>query len=116
MPPSMGWLAPVILVAKSGETRQNVEIAGEVPAPGNQADRLNAKLVERCDGLFQRLHEAGVLRPTVDPIWARRVYYALLHEVCESRSDDDPDPQTTDELAMQIVDTLRGVGGPNSQL
>ncbi|MGW6282892.1 TetR/AcrR family transcriptional regulator [Kribbella sp. NPDC055071] len=85
-------------------------------APGNEADRLKKELVDRCDQLFVRLHDAGILRPAVDPIWARRVYYALLHEVCESRNAE-PDPQSTQELATQLVDTLlRGVGAPNIQL
>ncbi|MEV0290867.1 TetR/AcrR family transcriptional regulator [Kribbella sp. NPDC050820] len=85
-------------------------------APGNQADRIQADVVERCDQLFARLQRAGALRADVDPIWARRVYYALLHEVCQDLSKRGADADT-DALATQIVDTLlRGVGNPNTQL
>lgn len=85
-------------------------------APGNQADRIQADVVKRCDQLFARLQLAGALRADVDPIWARRVYYALLHEVCQDLSKRGADADT-DALATQIVDTLlRGVGNPNTQL
>ncbi|MFI6673597.1 TetR/AcrR family transcriptional regulator [Kribbella sp. NPDC050470] len=85
-------------------------------APGNQADRIQVDVVKRCDQLFARLQQAGALRSDVDPIWARRVYYALLHEVCQDLSKRGADADT-DALATQIVDTLlRGVGNPNTQL
>ncbi|MFI7061779.1 TetR/AcrR family transcriptional regulator [Kribbella sp. NPDC050124] len=85
-------------------------------APGNEADRIQAGVVERCDQLFARLQQTGALRADVDPIWARRVYYALLHEVCQDLSKRGADADT-DARATQIVDTLlRGVGNPNTQL
>ncbi|MFG1815926.1 TetR/AcrR family transcriptional regulator [Kribbella sp. NPDC049174] len=85
-------------------------------APGNEADRIKAGVVERCDLLFARLQEAGILRADVDPVWARRVYYALIHEVCQDLSGH-PDDADTDAFATQIVETLlRGVGTPNTQL
>ncbi|GAA0580338.1 TetR/AcrR family transcriptional regulator [Kribbella sandramycini] len=81
-------------------------------APGNEADRIQAGVVERSDALFRRLHDTGVLRPEIDPIWARRVYYALMHEACQTPADADPDA-----LATQLVDALlHGVGTPGSTL
>ncbi|MER7248658.1 helix-turn-helix domain-containing protein [Kribbella sp. NPDC000426] len=84
-------------------------------AASSESDELMAGVVASCDRLFERLQKAGVLRADVDPVWARRVYYALLHEVCQNRRDEDPDD--TDALATQLVDTLlRGVGSPAAQL
>ncbi|ADB31077.1 transcriptional regulator, TetR family [Kribbella flavida DSM 17836] len=85
-------------------------------ATGNEAGQIQAGVLATCDRLFDRLHQAGILRPEVDPIWARRVYYALFHEVCQELSSD-PDDVDTDALATQIVETLlNGVGTPNVQL
>nr|WP_311132497.1 helix-turn-helix domain-containing protein [Nonomuraea gerenzanensis] len=67
--------------------------------------RVHADVEERCERLFLRAQEAGVMRADVDPLWARRVYYALCHEACQER---DGDPEI---LAARVVDTLlRGVG------
>jgi AcrR family transcriptional regulator len=67
--------------------------------------RVHADVEERCRRLFIRARETGVLRAEVDPEWARRVYYALIHEAAESRDGD------ADALATRLVDTLlRGVG------
>ncbi|MFG1705701.1 TetR/AcrR family transcriptional regulator [Nonomuraea sp. M3C6] len=67
--------------------------------------RVHADVAERCARLFHRAREVGVLRADVDPDWARRVYYALVHEAAESRDGD------ADALATRLVDTLlRGVG------
>ncbi|WP_246149500.1 TetR/AcrR family transcriptional regulator [Nonomuraea turkmeniaca] len=67
--------------------------------------RVHADVEERCDRLFRRAQAAGVLRADVDTGWARRVYYALIHEAAQSR-DAEPDA-----LATRVVDTLlRGVG------
>ncbi|TMR91225.1 TetR/AcrR family transcriptional regulator [Nonomuraea basaltis] len=67
--------------------------------------RVHADVEERCARLFSKAQAAGVLRADVDPDWARRVYYALIHEAAQSR-DADPDA-----LAARVVDTLlRGVG------
>lgn len=83
---------------------------------GSEAEKIQAQVTDRCDGLFTRLQQAGNLRAGVDPIWARRSYYALMHEVCQE-SSTNPDEADTDALATQIVDTLlRGVGTPNTQL
>jgi AcrR family transcriptional regulator len=90
-------------------------------AKGNESERIWNAVVDRCDQLFRRLQDAGVLRAEVDPVWARRVYYALIHEVCQDLSatsnqttGSDPD---TDALATQLIDTLlRGTGSPTAQL
>ncbi|MFF5206464.1 TetR/AcrR family transcriptional regulator [Streptosporangium sp. NPDC000396] len=67
--------------------------------------RIHAAVLDRCDQMFRRARDAGVLRPDVDLVWARRVYYALIHEAAQSEGDDP------DTLATRVVDTLlRGVG------
>src|SRR5882757_9125879 len=82
-------------------------------AQGSESERIHAEVVERCDQLFRRAQEAGILRAEVDPVWARRVYYALIHEVCQDVSTSDT--ADTDTLATQLIDTLlRGVGNPTS--
>lgn len=87
-------------------------------AQGGESARIHAGVVERCDQLFRRCQEAGILRDDVDPVWARRVYYALIHEVCQDVSTDDSgDDADTDSLATRLIETLlRGVGNPTSQL
>jgi AcrR family transcriptional regulator len=65
---------------------------------------------------FARAQREGLLAPTADLAWARRVYYALLDEALHgNRADQEPDPdqvrKNADVLATLIVDTLlRGVG------
>jgi AcrR family transcriptional regulator len=67
--------------------------------------RVHADVQATCDQLFARARDAGLIRPDVDLTWARRVYYALIHEAAGSETDD------TDALATLLVDTLlRGVG------
>jgi AcrR family transcriptional regulator len=84
-------------------------------AQGSESERIHAAVVERCDQLFRRTQEAGVLRADVDPIWARRVYYALIHEVCQDVSTNTT--ADTDTLATQLIDTLlHGLGTPTSHL
>jgi hypothetical protein len=74
--------------------------------------RAHADVLDQCDRLFQRALEAGVLRPDTDLAWARRVYYALIHEAAQDRSDEADD---VDELATLVVDTLlRGMGRQGS--
>ncbi|MFD9409697.1 TetR/AcrR family transcriptional regulator [Streptomyces sp. NPDC059989] len=76
--------------------------------------RAHADVLAQCDRLFQRAREAGVLRPDTDLAWARRVYYALIHEAAQNRSDEADD---VDELATLVVDTLlRGMGRQGSLL
>ncbi|MEU0088986.1 hypothetical protein [Kribbella sp. NPDC006257] len=80
-----------------------------------ESERIYAGIVERCDELFRHLKQTGVLRPDVDPIWARRVYYAPMSEVCQdAAADDNPD---TDALATQLIETLlHEVGTPTTHL
>ncbi|WP_344164769.1 TetR/AcrR family transcriptional regulator [Kribbella yunnanensis] len=86
-------------------------------APGNEATRIQAGIVERCDQLFARLAETGVLRPGVTPLWARRVYYALIHEVCQDAAAHPDDPIDTDAAATQLVETLlHGIATPGTKL
>lgn len=67
--------------------------------------RVHADAEAACERLFLRAQAAGVLRADVEPEWARRVYYALLHEAAQVRDD------TPEALATRLVDTLlRGVG------
>jgi AcrR family transcriptional regulator len=86
-------------------------------APGNEADRIKANVVDRCDQLFARLADAGILRPDVTPLWARRVYYALLHEVCQDAAAHPDTEIDTDAVATQLVETLlHGIGTPGTSL
>ncbi|WP_424643419.1 TetR/AcrR family transcriptional regulator [Embleya sp. AB8] len=70
---------------------------------------VHTDVLDRCDRLFQRARDAGLLRPDVDLDWTRRVYYALIHEAArEDRGED------ADVLATRVVDTLlRGFGAPD---
>ncbi|WP_246257742.1 TetR/AcrR family transcriptional regulator [Amycolatopsis anabasis] len=76
-------------------------------SPANpRVARLQAELSEQSDAWFRRMRDAGMLAQHVDPVWARRVYYALVNEAFDD-GEDDPD-----ELATRIVRTLfNGVGG-----
>ncbi|NEA36338.1 TetR/AcrR family transcriptional regulator [Streptomyces sp. SID13031] len=86
-------------------------------AQGSESERIHAGVVERCDQLFRRTQEIGILRADVDPVWARRVYYALIHEVCQDVSNTGTADADTDALATQLIDTLlHGVGTPATQL
>jgi len=70
-----------------------------------EAAKVHAEIEEGCDRLFARARDAGVIRADVDLHWARRVYYALIHEAARDRDAD------ADALAVRLVDTLlRGVG------
>ncbi|MFJ4898997.1 MULTISPECIES: TetR/AcrR family transcriptional regulator [unclassified Streptomyces] len=70
--------------------------------------RVHAEVLDQCERLFRRALEAGVLRPGTDLAWARRVYYALIHEAAQTRATET---RNVDELAALVVDTLlRGVG------
>jgi AcrR family transcriptional regulator len=84
-------------------------------ATGEEVEEIQRRMLDACDRLFRRLQDNGALRADVDPIWARRVYYALIHEACQDVvAESDPD---IDTLATQLVDTLlRGVGTPAAPL
>jgi AcrR family transcriptional regulator len=92
----------------------NWGFAMSAPAPaGSEIERAHAEVLDRCDHLFQRAREAGVLRPDTDLEWARRVYYALIHEVAHGDRDSDD----FDALATRVVDTvLRGFGTDGGSL
>ncbi len=82
-------------------------------AQGNEAAAIQAGVVDSCDRLFARLRETGELRADVDPVWARRVYYALIHEACQDVSAGRLDEADTDAIATQLIETLlHGVGRP----
>ncbi|WAL69006.1 helix-turn-helix domain containing protein [Amycolatopsis cynarae] len=71
-----------------------------------QVAGVHAGVREQCDRLFLRARDAGVIRTDVDLDWARRVYYALIHEATQQS-----EPADTDALATLVVDTLlRGIG------
>ncbi|WP_245920047.1 TetR/AcrR family transcriptional regulator [Actinomadura mexicana] len=70
--------------------------------------RMHADVLEQCDRLFRRAQATGLLRSDVDVAWARRCYYALIHEVTQGGTAD----ADVDALTTSIVDTLlRGLGG-----
>lgn len=74
------------------------------------AARVHAAVRTRCDSLFRRAREAGLLRPDADLDWTRRVYYALIHEAAAEASAGGD----VDILATRVVDTLlRGFGSPS---
>ncbi|TVT37212.1 TetR/AcrR family transcriptional regulator [Amycolatopsis rhizosphaerae] len=74
-----------------------------------QVAGVHAGVREQCDRLFLRARDAGVIRTDVDLDWARRVYYALIHEA--TQQPEPTDPTDTDALATLVVDTLlRGIG------
>lgn len=70
--------------------------------------RVHADVLEKCDRLFRRARATGLLRSDVDIAWARRCYYALIHEVTQGGTAETD----VDALSTLIVDTLlRGFGG-----
>ncbi|MFE4516822.1 hypothetical protein ACFRMQ_21810 [Kitasatospora sp. NPDC056783] len=75
--------------------------------------RVHANAVDECDRLFRRPRDTGLLRPDADVEWARRCYYALIHEVAQGGTAD----ADVDALATRIVDTLlRGFGGESGRV
>ncbi|MFF8986629.1 hypothetical protein ACF08E_25060 [Streptomyces globisporus] len=66
----------------------------------------------QCERLFIRLREVGLLQPDTDLDWARRVYYALIHEAAAEAPETDA---AVDVLATRVVDTLlHGIGTPTT--
>ncbi|WP_419999900.1 TetR/AcrR family transcriptional regulator [Streptomyces boninensis] len=81
---------------------------GALPADAPEVGRVHAEVLARCEGLFTRLRDAGLLRPGTDLDWARRVYYALIHEAAAEPAETDA---AVDALASRVVDTLmQGIG------
>lgn len=78
-------------------------------SPDPEIARVHADVLAKCDRLFGRARDQGLLRADVDLEWARRCYYALIHEVTQTGSPGDD----LDALTTLIVDTLlRGLGRP----
>ncbi|SDM36528.1 TetR/AcrR family transcriptional regulator [Allokutzneria albata] len=74
--------------------------------------RVHAEVLEKCDRLFRRAQATGLLRADVDVDWARRCYYALIHEVTQGGTAD----ADIDALTTLIVDTLlRGFGDDHAR-
>ncbi|MFF8613210.1 TetR/AcrR family transcriptional regulator [Streptomyces sp. NPDC015350] len=81
---------------------------GAFPTDAPEVARVHAEVMARCAQLFTRLRDVGLLRPDTDPDWARRVYYALIHEAAAEAPEDDA---AVDALATRVVDTLlHGLG------
>ncbi|MFI0357129.1 TetR/AcrR family transcriptional regulator [Actinomadura sp. 9N407] len=77
---------------------------------GPEVARVHADVQDQCEQLFERAKQAGILRADADIQWARRVYYALIHEATQDRDGEE----STGALATRVVDTfLRGVGTPH---
>jgi AcrR family transcriptional regulator len=64
--------------------------------------RVHAQVRDRCDEMFRRARDAGLLRADADLDWVRRVYYALIHEAATG-PDEGLD---ADALATRLVNTL----------
>jgi AcrR family transcriptional regulator len=76
-------------------------------SPDSAVQAAHDAVAERADALLARAKAAGVLREDTSIRWARRVYFALVHEaVLASSPDDDPA-----QLASLVLDTFcRGFG------
>ncbi len=74
----------------------------------SEVARIHADVLAQCERLFRRAQDTGLLHPDADLDWARRVYYALIHEAATQAPATDTD---IDALATRVVDTLlRGIG------
>ncbi|MFZ3559802.1 TetR/AcrR family transcriptional regulator [Streptomyces sp. BH055] len=83
---------------------------GALPTDAPEVARVHADVLDQCARLFVRLRDTGILRPDTDLDWARRVYYALIHEAAGQAPDTDA---ALDALATRVVDTLlHGFGSP----
>jgi hypothetical protein len=81
---------------------------GALPTDDPEVARVHADVLAGCERLFIRLRDTGLLPPGTDLDWARRVYYALIHEAATQSPDTDA---AMDALATRVVDTLlHGVG------
>ncbi|MBG0832477.1 helix-turn-helix transcriptional regulator [Planomonospora sp. ID67723] len=98
-----------VLRVKSG---WRFALAQHGPLTG-EAARIEAEVTAKSDLVIGRAQQEGVIRPDVDLLWARRVYFAVLTEAAHgSFTGTGPDPDAgIDELATRVVDTvLRGLG------
>ncbi|TWV55616.1 TetR/AcrR family transcriptional regulator [Streptomyces misionensis] len=79
-----------------------------LPVDAPEVARVHAEVLARCERLFVRVRDAGLLPPDADLNWVRRVYYALMHEAATHAPETDA---ALDALATRVVDTLLyGVG------
>ncbi|WP_225800993.1 TetR/AcrR family transcriptional regulator [Streptomyces sp. NK15101] len=85
---------------------------GALPTDAPEVASVHADVLARCERLFVRLRDAGVLPPDTDLDWARRVYYALIHEAATQAPDTDA---AMDALATRVVDTLLHGLGPRTR-
>lgn len=85
---------------------------GALPTDAPEVARAHADVLDQCARLFIRLRDAGLLPPDTDLDWARRVYYALIHEAASQAPDTDA---ALDALATRVVHTLlHGLGTPTT--
>ncbi|MGJ6960592.1 TetR/AcrR family transcriptional regulator [Streptosporangium sp. G11] len=73
---------------------------------GEEAAGIQAETMDRCDALFLRARETGLLPPGTDLLWTRQVYLALLNEIACGPAWDEPGGPDPDALAARIIDTL----------
>ncbi|MET9341373.1 helix-turn-helix domain-containing protein [Nonomuraea sp. NPDC003804] len=76
-------------------------LAGPVPM-GAEARQVQESVMGKCDAVFARARDTGLLRPEADVAWVRQAYLALLTETAHT-APDDADP---DALAARLLDTL----------
>lgn len=104
-PPLVAWhrATAAVLAVKHGWTFALTH--------GDEADAeirtVINEVITTTDGFFERVRDAGLLRPDVDLVWARRAYMALVSESVHGETAQ----RDTDALATRILDTLmRGFG------
>ncbi|MFF9205714.1 TetR/AcrR family transcriptional regulator [Streptomyces sp. NPDC014986] len=75
------------------------------------AAALPPAVLDGLDLLFARLRDAGAIT-AVDPVWCRRVYLALLHEVHDLPADSPAlASETADETGARVALMVRTVVG-----
>ncbi|GAA3111992.1 TetR/AcrR family transcriptional regulator [Streptosporangium carneum] len=80
---------------------------GALPQSGAEAARIHDEVMAKCDVVFTRAREAGLLRQDADPLWARQVYLALIGEAAHSSAAAKPlSGGDLDALATRVIDTL----------
>lgn len=68
----------------------------------DEGEGLAPEVIADLDLLLHRARDIGLLQESVDPLWARGVYMALVHEAAIARPDDAP----SSEWAQRILHTL----------
>lgn len=88
--------------------------AMDATATDPEVARVHAGILASCERLFARARDTGLLGPDTDLDWARRVYYALIHEAAAQGPATDA---AVDALATRVVTTLlHGLGGPKEAI